>query len=65
MKNNEEHLGVTAAEFAAYRRVQKRGRFNMIMEASAAMRSAKLDSGTYWFIINNFSALKRFFEGGK
>lgn len=58
-----EHLGITKAEFDAYRKVQFKGRFNMVMEASSAMRSARLDSGTYWFIVNNYEALQNAFYG--
>lgn len=58
-----EFWGITKAEFDAYRRVQFRGRYNMVMEASAAMRSARLDHGTYWFIVNNYEALQKAFYG--
>ena len=54
MKNETEVMGITYAEWKAYRKVQNGGRYNMVMEAHKAMRSARLDSGTYWFIINNF-----------
>lgn len=63
MKNETEVMGITYAEWKAYRKVQNGGRYNMIMEAHKAMRSARLDSGAYWFIINNYDALQKAFEG--
>lgn len=63
MKNETEVMGITYAEWKAYRRVQTKGRYNMVMEAHLAMRSARLDSGAYWFIVNNYEALQNAFEG--
>ena len=52
---------VTREEWEAYKRVQESGRYNMVMEASKAMRSAKLDSETYWTIINNYAKLQKIY----
>ena len=63
MKNETEAMGITRAEWKAYRNVQKGGGYNMVMDAAKAMRSARLDSGAYWFIVNNYEALQKAFEG--
>lgn len=48
---------VTEDEFLAYRRVQESGRYNMLMDATAAMAAANLDPSTYLSIISNYSRL--------
>lgn len=63
MNDETEVMGIAYAEWKAYRKVQEGGRYNMIMDAAKAMRSARLDSGAYWFIINNYEALQKAFEG--
>ena len=52
---------VTREEWEAYKRVQNSGRYNMVMEAHKAMRSAKLDSETYWSIVNNYEKLEELY----
>ena len=52
---------VTREEWEAYKRAQNSGRYNMVMEAQKAMRSAKLDSETYWSIINNYEKLEKLY----
>jgi len=46
---------ITKAKFFSYYRVQMSGRYNMIMEAKAAMNDAHLTEDEYFEIINNYS----------
>lgn len=48
---------ITADEFAAYRKVQMGGKYNMLMDSQAAAMDAGLDDETYWGIIKNYSDL--------
>lgn len=48
---------ITADEFAAYRKVQMGGKYNMLMDSQAATMDAGLDDETYWGIIKNYSDL--------
>lgn len=52
---------VSRKEWEAYKRVQESGRYNMITEADAALRSANLDWATYLTIINNYEKLKELY----
>lgn len=46
---------ITKEKFLAYYRVQMSGKYNMIMEATAAMNDAGLTTEEYFDIINNYN----------
>jgi len=46
---------ITKEKFLAYYKVQMSGKYNMIMEATAAMNDAGLNMEEYFNIINNYS----------
>lgn len=56
----EQHSSAfpTKEQFEAYKRVQKSGRYNMVMDATSARLEAGLDEATYWQIISSYAMLE-------
>lgn len=48
---------ITKEQFMAYRRVQREGKYNMMMDAPKAAQEAGLSYDTYMDILWNYSAL--------
>ncbi len=57
-----KEIDITFSNWMNYRRVQDKGRYNMITEAAQAMRAASLTREEYFYIIENFSSLMDKFE---
>ena len=51
----------TKEQFEAYVKVQRSGKYNMIMDWRAAAKEAGLDSMTYMIIISYYSDLKKLY----
>ena len=51
----------TKEQFEAYVKVQRSGKYNMVMDGRAAAREAGLDIITYMSIISNYSSLKKLY----
>lgn len=52
----------TREQFEAYVKVQRSGRWNMIMDAKNAAREAGLDLDIYFAVIKNYSKLAAKFK---
>ncbi len=52
----------TREQFEAYVKVQRSGRWNMLMNAEEAAREAGLDLDTYFDVIKNYSKLAAKFK---
>lgn len=47
------------AKFFKYLRVQESGKYNMIMDANAAAQEAELSLDDYFYVIKNYSELRK------
>ena len=57
-KDNNMH---TKKQFEAYKEVQYRGNWNMIMDSRMAAMEAGLSDEVYWNIIHNYAQLKEIY----
>ena len=51
----------TKKQFEAYKEVQYRGNWNMIMDSRMAAMEAGLSDEVYWNIIHNYAQLKEIY----
>lgn len=65
MGTNKDIEELTEADFRAYEQVRAGGRWNMVTDASSAMRDAGLGEAAYWGVLWNYSELAKKFGKAK
>ena len=60
-KNWKDTNMPTKKQFEAYKEVQYRGNWNMIMDSRMAAMEAGLSDEVYWNIIHNYAQLKEIY----
>jgi len=63
MELAKEKNNVEESIYQRYEYVRSKGCFNMIMDATQAMKAAHLTEDEYWFVINNYNELRTRYKG--